>query len=230
MRDFAGQHRAQRLQQRRRAAIAGNVVVEVEHLLARVALVAAEDLVAAVAGEQMRDALLCARAARRSRSALPRSCRTARRTRARSAETRDDVVGGDVVLRRLRAEVPVRDVGVLQLVVRLDAEADRECARRTRRDAAEHAGDRRAVEAAAQERAGRSVGRTAANGIGETRVQLVAQRARTTPDRARGSAATSSGALRACRARMSQRSPAGSLCTRSKIVSGAGIMCSIRKS
>jgi hypothetical protein len=72
--------------------------------------------------------------------------------------------------------VTVGDVRVLELVVGVDAEADRECARRTVADAGELARNRRAVEAAAQERAGRAVrARLAHRGL-ERGVQLVAQR------------------------------------------------------
>jgi hypothetical protein len=129
--------------------------VALEDLLLRVTRVTGKDLVAAIAGEQVGDAV----PAGQFRAVVGgQGGGIAEGLVVRfgdGSKARDDVLRRDVVLVAGAAEATVGDARVRELVVVGKSEADRKRAGRCRDDLAQHAGDGRTVEAAAQEGARR---------------------------------------------------------------------------
>ena len=129
----------------------GRAEIALEHQLLRIALVATEDLVAAVAGQEPLEAVL----ARDARTVIgSRGRRIAERLGEGRGEFRQrcqHVVRRDVVLERRGAEMARRDARVLHLVVALSVEAHG-YGRQPGHQLGRQSGHRRTVETAAQER------------------------------------------------------------------------------
>jgi hypothetical protein len=145
----------QRLDQRAAQQSRQSVVVP-EHMLLGVALVAAVEFVAAVAGKQPLHAVL----ARKPRTVVGRNRRgVSERLIVEGSDLRhriDDIGRCDVVLVVFAAEVLRGGARVPHFVVALDIEADRERPSGLAAHAAQHAADRRTVGAAGQKAAGGS--------------------------------------------------------------------------
>ena len=105
---------------------AGNVLVGGEQLVARVARVAAEELVAAVAGEHPRDAGFVRELRAEERRQRRRVAERLIERRGDLRDALDQIVGRDVVLVMIGAEMPRGDPRVLHFVVPGGIEADRE--------------------------------------------------------------------------------------------------------
>jgi hypothetical protein len=125
-----------------------HLLVPTEHTLRRVTRIAAEQLIATVAGEHLLDAVLLgalgADQRRHSRGVTERLFVVHRDAR----DAVEQVARRHVVLVVIRCEVPCRDSRVLHLVVTLGIEADRVRFRRRAPDLAQHPRDGRAVRAA----------------------------------------------------------------------------------
>ncbi len=127
------------------------MAVALEDELLGITLVARENLIAAVTGQQVGDAMI----QRKPRAAIRwYRGRVAERLVVGACDDRnqlDDIVRPDLVFGGLAAEARVGDARVAELIVFGKTEADGERpGRRSRRLSGEHSGDCRAVEAAAQ--------------------------------------------------------------------------------
>ena len=148
-------------------------MIEAKQVLLRITFIAAEQLVAAVTGEQPLDAVLAGEA----RAVVGRNRRGVTEglvvTCGDLRQRIDHVLRGHVVLVVLAAEMARGNACVLHLVVARDVEADREGAGRALAQAGECAADGRTVGTAGQKGAGGRALRCLQHGGADQRAKLL---------------------------------------------------------